>query len=1079
MMTARRILVAGALGALFVQPVDSRSQDWRDATYRTVLNNQSLEARFQAGLMVELRDRARGTTLLAVDAADMPRELLVFGTSGIDLSQCTVRQATVDGSLVTHWTAPDGTVCRLAWKMEPGAGDLVLRMTAVAADAVDVIRYTFPRCDIRDHDLLQVDGMGGGLVYRAPYTSRFNDPAVPTNWVSFRYVHPLIALFEGKGGGWIIEGRNPEIGPANAFNFGRGNTADILMHRGFAIPTKQPALFEIRIRTYRDHWADAVDPHLDWMQSAVGFVPIEEKPQPWIQDIRSQAYVPVGDFEAIEALARRLDPSKTYIGRMAGFRPHGFDSHFPDYQPSEDAVRWFRRVRELGFHVGVHINTAAMDFHHPENVKRFRRGFAEVIVGPDGEESYSGPGPSHYGRVEIETGDGLKRYWGVLPHIVYTSTANPDWRAHLIAQLKPLVDAGVDVIYLDEAMSPSGKFLVDGVTAIQGVMALERELLDTYPHVAIQTEQVNPMCGRWGSFVLAQHKMGHPIGGYVYHRFLKFVPESFMSQPTGEKHLDDFQRYGFLYPGASTDPSWLEIADAFHAYDLEPDVRLPLEPRQLFGYRGAAGVTAYYEKHDTRRGLVVYPPGGEPVWHGMRVYNVRTWDGPGALPDWALYDGARLIGLNPTRSYVFDPDIRLPPDRFHVTRVPADFLVYYVPNKRIWGQEIGENGEYYRIYCTGHGEMEMFVPDDVDVYLNDQPVHIDRATQTARAHLDAGEEDPDILIAFRRSEAELSGHWVNLPWSQAPQEPRDFLHNEGKDIYNHVGGRGQVVGRFPRSKSIRLQGSFGMSGRPANVGPAVVRINGREVVRVTPVDKQDPPQAQAFDVDISEYARKYVFLQFGVEEEPRGLSTAYWSEPRIEIARDPFAPAIAAPGPDTGWSSLPAVSVRASSTHHLCVPERAVDGSGIHAGGMTHETAAPEHFFISGTVEGSLGNPRGGTAEGGHWIEFAFDRVYPLSEMWIWNFASITGSYDWRVQGFKDVTVQYSVTGGSDPAEWSTAFEGTLPKSAAGELSKVIDFDGAKARYVVITTAADQGLNWSNGQVRDAGLSEVRFYLAR
>jgi hypothetical protein len=74
-----------------------------------------------------------------------------------------------------------------------------------------------------------------------------------------------------------------------------------------------------------------------------------------------------------------------------------------------------------------------------------------------------------------------------------------------------------------------------------------------------------------------------------------------------------------------------------------------------------------------------------------------------------------------------------------------------------------------------------------------------------------------------------------------------------------------------------------MAGRPANVGPGVVRINGREVVRVTPVEGQDPPQAQSFDVDISAYAGRYAFFQFGVEEEPRGLSPAYWFDPRIDV----------------------------------------------------------------------------------------------------------------------------------------------------------------------------------------------------
>lgn len=44
--------------------------------------------------------------------------------------------------------------------------------------------------------------------------------------------------------------------------------------------------------------------------------------------------------------------------------------------------------------------------------------------------------------------------------------------------MKDVVDAGADIIYLDESHTPTGAFVVDGRTATQKVMALERELLD-------------------------------------------------------------------------------------------------------------------------------------------------------------------------------------------------------------------------------------------------------------------------------------------------------------------------------------------------------------------------------------------------------------------------------------------------------------------------------------------------------------------------------------------------------------------------------------------------------------------------
>ena len=39
-----------------------------------------------------------------------------------------------------------------------------------------------------------------------------------------------------------------------------------------------------------------------------------------------------------------------------------------------------------------------------------------------------------------------------------------------------------------------------------------------------------------------------------------------------------------------------------------------------------------------------------------------------------------------------------------------------------------------------------------------------------------------------------------------------------------------------------------------------------------------------------------------------------------------------------------------------------------------------------------------------------------------------------------------------------------------------MDFDGARAAYVVLTTADAPEYNWSSGGTTDAALSEVRFH---
>ena len=58
---------------------------------------------------------------------------------------------------------------------------------------------------------------------------------------------------------------------------------------------------------------------------------------------------------------------------------YSWDHNFPVYTPTETAARWFRHARELGFHVGIHVNTTGLDPTFKDLVKQFyplRRQYA-------------------------------------------------------------------------------------------------------------------------------------------------------------------------------------------------------------------------------------------------------------------------------------------------------------------------------------------------------------------------------------------------------------------------------------------------------------------------------------------------------------------------------------------------------------------------------------------------------------------------------------------------------------------------------------------------------------------------------
>ena len=829
------LVVVLLIACLAASPLIAQDS-WRDPSYKATLANDAIEAHFQGGLLVSLIDRQNRAILIDQDVAQIPAQTLIFGNAGLDLDQSRCTQETTAENLTAEFHAPDGTTWQLVWTIEPSMGDLVLNMTAHAPRPVNMFRYTFGGCDIADHRMVIISGYGASHVYQAPWEGVFGDPVAKD--YSQSYNHPAVALLEGNNAGWFLEGRDTRIGPVNLFARGLGQTAQLAMTMGFPIATQNPQMFEIRIRTYKTHWEDAVDPYLEWMEKEAGFARVGTGYHPaWVKKIKNQVYVRCGDHDELENLARRVDPTKTVVGREVGWRKHPMDINYPDYRPNDSAKKWFAHARKLGFHVGAHFNSKGISKDNPELIKRFEPGLQ--IVRPDEQ------GPDKY---DCVTG----------PHRhVYCSPAYKPWRDYLIEQMRPAVEAGVDIIYLDESMAPGGKFLVDGANGLDAMMLLMKETLEAYPGVAIETEQFNPMCTRYASFSLSQMGLGHPLSGYIFSRFIHILPEGIMGAPTDESPMNSYQAYGFILPSCNND-SWLQISKAFQDYDLVPDSRLPRyiwptyvpdgregrmpqgSPQQssyrLFGYRGRNGVKAWYEKRNNQRALVLYEPGKSPRMIGTRVTGVRTWSGPGILrrytsgvlkwSPWLIYDRQTMMGLGPTKSYALDETHTLDPKQFHVTAIPDDFAEYTGPDERTIPQDVGHNETLTTsLTFTGPWTNLRLRPR--------QHAHLPRRnTAAGRFNLPHGpshgqrrpRQNPARCLAFTKTDTPLQGRWIDLPWQTPPNQrswyasqhvmygypssgPARGLSTTPTDSTPTVAGRVIIIGKLPPAKRIFIQGA--------------------------------------------------------------------------------------------------------------------------------------------------------------------------------------------------------------------------------------------------------------------------------
>ena len=136
-------------------------------------------------------------------------------------------------------------------------------------------------------------------------------------------------------------------------------------------------------------------------------------------------------------------------------------------------------------------------------------------------------------------------------------------------------------------------------------------------------------------------------------------------------------------------------------------------------------------------------------------------------------------------------------------------------------------------------------------------------------------------------------------------------------------------------------------------------------------------------------------------------------------------------------------------------PEKTIDGSGLN-GNDGHSTDPMQMWLTSKTGSQSV------------WIQYAFDKVYRLDKMWVWNSNQVMES----MLGFgaKNVTVEYSVDG----TAWTALgdFEFAQASSTASYTANTtVNFAGATAQYVKLTIKS----NWG-GIVQQYGLSEVRFF---
>jgi hypothetical protein len=148
------------------------------------------------------------------------------------------------------------------------------------------------------------------------------------------------------------------------------------------------------------------------------------------------------------------------------------------------------------------------------------------------------------------------------------------------------------------------------------------------------------------------------------------------------------------------------------------------------------------------------------------------------------------------------------------------------------------------------------------------------------------------------------------------------------------------------------------------------------------------------------------------------------------------------------------ITATASSANANMGPERTIDGSGLNA--LDQHSTEGTDMWLSAAGDQDI------------WIQYAFDRVYKLHEMWVWNSNQLIEAFVGL--GVKEVVIEVS----ADGENW-TQIEGVpmlsqAPGAPTYSANTSINFNGALAQEVRIKVESGYG------PLGQYGLSELRFF---
>ena len=621
----------------------------------------TLEASFEGASLVSLKNVLTGESYLR-----SPRDLwldLEMSSPGQPLRAASWRES-VDsqtGEISASTTYQDSfRTISVTVGIDSQGEDIFIRLQGRAQRAgVRFLSWGISGFDL-DAGRLLIPGAAGAYLDR-----QSNPPYVqleyPTLWEC------QAAVFEAPMGGVLLYARDPE--PSfKRLRAGRLDgqlllVLDTFASGNYALAREVPTV-EWRLHGYRGEWREGARVYRDWIQSVRPVVPAEGN-RAWVKDIRAVVTLTSLDPATLPLLAKKLDPSKTLL-YLVDWRKDPYDFNYPDYSSAPLTMDFVTLARGMGFRIMLHVNMLGVAPTHPAYaaVQSYQMRFA------DGNQPLNWP---------------WDRPAGMPAQFAFISPAAAAFRSLLIDSLRPAMESlRPDALHLDAGavIINDGNGLIEGLTSIQGLIRLYRDLQEAFPDIVMGSESTNEISApftslaqRWPSSI-----PGHAISAFMLGSHL--VHYAFQDQPPPEdaEFIDYLKRYEVqgvlptpvigdhhdLGPSRPGNEAILDLLRIWQDYRFAPDWDSDWNGAG-FQYRSADGETVATLKETGN--IVRLGIGDFTVY--QRVRDVQAFQTPLFISNWPVYDSTSLSGMDPERQYWLTTVPSRPIEATHLTDLPS------------------------------------------------------------------------------------------------------------------------------------------------------------------------------------------------------------------------------------------------------------------------------------------------------------------------------------------------------------------------------------------------------------------------